>query len=105
MRYYAKIEDSPLSDLFRQDKINTDEQLIVFYDYIWKDCTYTGRSIGSRIVFYQGEKIDHCTHVPGTFDQYSAESDYNASYTAVMDIEKISMINKKFTNKDSYVVL
>ena len=35
-------------------------------------------------MFYQGGRIDHCTHVPGTVAQYNADSGYNVVYTAGM---------------------
>ena len=47
---------------------------MMFSDSIWKYFPDTGRSTGAYIVFYQGVTIDHCTHVPSPFDQYSADS-------------------------------
>ena len=44
LRYYAKKEDAPLYELLRQASINTENQLVVFSDYIWKDCPDTARS-------------------------------------------------------------
>ena len=41
---------------------------------IWKDCPDTGRSTESYNIFYQGETIDNCIHVPGTVAKYSTES-------------------------------
>ena len=40
-----------------------------FSDSSWQDCLDTGISTGEYITFYQGGKIDHGTHVPGTVDQ------------------------------------
>ena len=57
---------------------------MAFSDSSWQDCPYTGRSTGAYIIFYQGGTIDHGTHVPGPVAQSSAESEYNAAYTAVM---------------------
>ena len=37
---------------------------MAFSDYIWKDCPDTGRSTGAYIIFNEGGKIDHGTHVP-----------------------------------------
>ena len=74
LRYYDTIEDATSYELFRQTRIKTDNQLMVFSDSIWKECPYTGRSIGSYIVFYQDGPIYHCTHVPGPVAQSSAES-------------------------------
>ena len=45
-----------------------------FSNYSWQDCPETGRSTGAYIIFYQGGKIDHSTHVPGPVSQPSAES-------------------------------
>ena len=73
LRYYAKIEDAPLSDLLIQSRINNENQLVVFSHSIWKNFPDTVRSTGAYIVCYQGGPIDHCTHVPGTVAQYSAE--------------------------------
>ena len=55
-------------------------------------------------MFYQCGPIDHCTHVPGPFAQYSSESEYNAACTAGMDISHYRMLNNKLMNKDSDVV-
>ena len=43
--------------------INTDNQLMDFSDYSWKDGPYTGRSIEAYMIFYQGVTFDHGTHV------------------------------------------
>ena len=55
-----------------------------FSDYSWKDCPDTIRSTGVYIIFYQGGKIDHVTHVTETVAQLSVESEYNAACNAVM---------------------
>ena len=52
---------------------------MAFSDYSWQDCPDTGRSTGAYIIFYQGGKIDHVTHVTGPVDQSSTESEYNAA--------------------------
>ena len=48
--------------------------------------------------------IDHCTHVPGTVSQYSAESEYNAACTAVIDLAHFTMTNNEMMDKDPDVV-
>ena len=58
------MKDVPLSDLFRQAIIKTDNQLIGLSDSSCQDCPATGRSIGAYIIFYQGGLIDHSTHFP-----------------------------------------
>ena len=65
LKYYAIIEDSPISELYRQARIKNENQLMVYSDYIWKYCTDTGIRTGSYVAFSQGGKIDHCPHVPG----------------------------------------
>ena len=79
LKYYAKIEDKPLSEILIQASINTENQLMVLSDSNWQDFPDTGRSTGAFIVFYQGGPIDNFTHVPGPVDQYSAEIEYNTA--------------------------
>ena len=92
LTYYAKIEDTTLSDLLRQDIIMPEKQLMAFYDYRWKDFTDNEMSTGLYIVFYQGGPVDNFTHVPGAVSQSSAESEYNTACTAVMDPSQSSML-------------
>ena len=54
--------------------------------------------------FYQGGRIDHCTHVPSQFYQYSVENEYNAACTAVLDLEHLSILKNQLMNKDPDVV-
>ena len=72
MKYYADRKDAPLSDLLRQAIINTENPLMSFSNSSWKDFPYTGRGTGAYIIFYQGGKIDHGTHVPGPVAQSSS---------------------------------
>ena len=60
------MNDVPVSDLFRQASIKTENHLMPFYNSSWQYCPDTGRSTGAYIIFYQGRPIDHVTHVPGT---------------------------------------
>ena len=61
LKYYADLNDAPVTDILRQANIKTNNSLMSFYDYIWKDCPDTGRSTGSYIIYYQGGPIDHGT--------------------------------------------
>ena len=65
LNYYADMNDTPLSDLLRQSNIKTDNQLIDFSDYSWKNCPCTGIITGAYIILYKGGTIDHGIHVPG----------------------------------------
>ena len=85
LKYYADMNDAPVSDLLRQASINTDNQLMDFSDSSWQDCPGTGIITGAYIIFYQGVPIEHDTHVPGPFSQSSAENEYNSACTAGMD--------------------
>ena len=72
LKYYADLNDEPVSDLLRQANIKTKNHLMAFYDSSWQDCPDTGRSTGAYIIFYQCVPIDHGTHVPGPVSQSSA---------------------------------
>ena len=84
LRYYADLNDAPVTDLLRQANIKTNKNLMAFSDSSWQDCTDTGRSTGAYIIYYQGGPIDHGTHVPGPVAKSSAESEYNAACNAGM---------------------
>ena len=51
LKYYADMNDAPLSDLLRQARINIENQLMAFPDSSWKYCPYTGRSKVENIIF------------------------------------------------------
>ena len=74
-KYFADMNDAPVSDLLRQASIKTKNHLMSFSDYIWKYCPDTGRSKGAYIIYYQGGPIDHGTHVPGLVPKSSAGSE------------------------------
>ena len=85
LKYYADLNDAPVTDILRQYSIKTKNHLMDFSESSWKDFPDTGRSTGAYIIFYQGGSIDHGTHVPGPVAQYSAESEYNTACTADMN--------------------
>ena len=66
MKYYAGLNDAPVTDLLIQANIKTNNNLMAFSDSSWQDFTDTGRSTEAYIIFYQGVPINHGTHVPGT---------------------------------------
>ena len=59
LKYYADLNDSPVTDILRQASIKTKNHLMDFSDSSWQDCPDTGRSTGEYIIFYQGVPIDH----------------------------------------------
>ena len=79
LKYYADLNDAPVTDLLRQANIKTKNHLMAFSDSSWQYFPDTGRSTGAYIIFYQGGPIGHGTHVPGPVDKSSTESEYNAA--------------------------
>ena len=75
-----------------------------FPDSSWKYFPDTGRSTGAYIIFYQGEPIDHGTHVPGPVAQSSAESEHNAACTAGISLTHFRMLIHNCFNKNTYIV-
>ena len=63
LKYYADMNDAPVTDLLIQAIIKTENHLMDFYNSSWQDCPYIGRSTKAYIIFYQGGTIDHVTHV------------------------------------------
>ena len=104
MKYYADLNDAPVTDFLRQVHIKTNNHLMDFSDSSWQDFPDTGRSTGEYIIFYQGVLIDHGTNVPGPVAQSSAESEYNASCTAGIDLAHFMMLIHELLNKDPYIV-
>ena len=104
LKYYADLNDAPVTDLFRQANIKTNKNLMDFYDSSWQDFPDTGRSTGAYIIYYQGGPIDHGTHVTGPVAQSSAESEYNAACTAGMALAHFIMLVHELLNEDLYMV-
>ena len=50
LKYYADLNDSPVTDILRQSNIKTKNHLMAFYDYSLKYCPDTGRSTGVYII-------------------------------------------------------
>ena len=46
LKYYADMNDAPVSDLLRQAIIKTENHLMNFHDSSWQYFPYTGRSTG-----------------------------------------------------------
>ena len=54
LKYYADLNDAPVTDLLRQASIKTKNHLIDFSDSSWQYFPDTGRSTGAYIIFYKG---------------------------------------------------
>ena len=47
LKYYAYMNDAPVSDLLRKASIKTENHLMDFSDYSWQDCPETDISTGA----------------------------------------------------------
>ena len=108
-KYYADMNNSPVSDLLRQASIKNENQLMAFSDSIWKDFPDTGRIIGAYIIFYQYGSIDHCTHVPRPVSQSNVESEYNSECCLFWKANNVflneySVEVKPFINRESKIL-
>ena len=104
LKYYADMNDAPLTDLLIQASIKPDNQLMAFSDSIWQYFPDTGIITGAYIIFYQGGTIDHGTPVPGPVSQSSAESEYNAACTSGMALAHFRMLIHELLNNDPDIV-
>ena len=104
LKYFAYLNDAPVTDPLRQAIIKTKNHLMAFYDSIWQDFPDTGRSIGAYNIFYQGGLIDLGTHVPGRAARSSSESEYNKACTAGMALSHFRMLIYEFLNNDPDIV-
>ena len=105
LKYYADLNDAPVTDLLRQANIKTKNLLMAFSDSSWQDFPDTGRITEACIIFYLGGLIDHGTHVPGTVAQSIAESEYNAACTTGMALAHFRMLIHELLNEDPEMVL
>ena len=104
LKYYAYLNDAPVTDLLRQANIKTKNHLMTFSYSSWQDCTDIGISAGEYIIFYHGGPMDHGTHVQGPGAQSSAESEYNAACTAGMVLAHFRMLIHELLKKDPDIV-
>ena len=104
LKYYADLNDAPVTGLLRQSNIKTKNHLMAFSDSSWQDFPDTRRSTGAYIIFYQCGTIDHVAHVPGPVAQSSAESEYSAACTVGMALAHFSMLIHESINKDPDIV-
>ena len=74
LKYYAGLNDAPVTDFLRKSNIKTKNHLMAFSDSSWKDCPDTVISTGAYIINYQLGPIEHVTYVPGPVAQSIAES-------------------------------
>ena len=104
LKYYADVNDAPITDLLIQASIKTENQLMDFSDSSWQKFPDTGRSTEEYIIFYQGGPIEHGMHVPGPVAQSIAEIDYYAECNSWMALEHFRVLIHELLNKDPEIV-
>ena len=104
LKYYADMNDEPVSDLLVQNSIKTENHLMDCSDFFWQDCTDTGKSTVEYIIFYQGGPIDHGTHVPLQVDLSSEERDYNTGCTGGMSLAHFRMLIHELLSKNPDII-
>ena len=104
LKYYADLNDAPVTDLLRQANIKTKNHLMDFSYYSSQDYPDTVKSTGAYIIFHQGGPIEHGTHVPGPVAQYSSESEYNVACNAGMALAHFRMLVHELSNEDPAMV-
>ena len=72
LKYYADLNDAPVTDILRQANIKTKNHLMAFMILVGNIFHTLEKSTGAHIIFYQCGTIDHGTHVPGPVAQSSA---------------------------------
>ena len=92
LKYYADMNDAPVTDLLRQANIKTENHVIDFSDSSWQDFPDTGRSTVEYIILYKVSPNNNGTHVPVPAHQSSSESEYNSECTAGMALAHFGMI-------------
>ena len=72
LKYYADLNDAPVTDILRKASIKIKNHLLDFSYSSWQEVPDTVISTESYMIFYQGGPIDHGTYVPGPVAQFSA---------------------------------
>ena len=54
LKYYADMNDAPVTDLLINNSIKTENHLMDFSDSSWQYCPDTSRITGAYIIFNQG---------------------------------------------------
>jgi hypothetical protein len=75
IKYYAKIEESPMYEICSRNKVCVSE-IVGFSDSSWQDCPDTGRSTGGYKIFVQGGLVEAHSSMPVPVALSTAESEY-----------------------------
>ena len=75
IKYYAKVEDSPIHDILIRNKL-TNTEIVGFTDSSWQDCPDTGRSTCGFKIFICGGIVEAQSTMPVPVALSSAEAEY-----------------------------
>gem|GEM_PF-2876143 len=105
IKFYAKIIESPLFQMLKENNIKiTEETVLTFTDSSWNDCIDTGRSTGGYITFRQAGAVDYGSHLPVPVAMSSGEAEYISAAVACMKASHIRMLeyDLKFLGTEMY---
>ena len=91
IKFYSDANQSPLSQLIKEAKLEIDPSFLAFSDSSWGDCD-DQHSTGCYAIFLQGGLVDASSFVPNIVTNSSAEAETNASCVATMAINHIRQI-------------
>ena len=93
LRFYCKIESSPLYQLLKSNKIQIiDDTVVTFTDSSWNDCVDPGRSIGCNLSLTQGATADYSSHLLVLVAISSGEAEYISAAVACMKARHLRML-------------
>ena len=93
MRFYSKVESSPLFQLLKNNNIQIiDDTILTFTDSSWNDCVDTGRSTGGNLSLTQGDAVDYSSHLPVPEAKSSREAEYISVAVACMKTGHLRML-------------
>ena len=105
LRFYSKIEFSPLFLLLKNNNIQiTEDTVVTFTDSSWNDCVDTGRSTGGNLSLTQGGAADYSCHLPVPVAMSSGEAEYISAAVACMKASHLRMLvyDLRFLGSNSY---
>ena len=104
LKFYRKVEDSPIYKILRKVKIDPIHDIFGIHDSSWQDCPDTGRSTGSYLLMKQGGVVDFNTFVPAPVAMSSAEAECNAGAVAGMAMCHIRMLNNDINGFEADII-
>ena len=93
LRFYSKIESSPLFQILKNNNLQiTEDTVVTFTDSSWNDCVDTGRSTCGNLAMTQGGAADCSSHLPVPVAMSSGEAEYISVAVACMNASHLRML-------------